>query len=200
MSALDDVEAQIVADLNATQGPWRARPAAVRIALLVVPAVAVVIVATLALSANRGVDASVVSAAVAGLVALLAVALAPERPALSERVAQGAALLSVGAFGVELLHMHEGGASGAAACAAIVVVVALVAAGALAAALFASRLPLRPWHRVGLATAAALGASSGVWHHCASHEMWHVLLAHAAVPVVVMGAVAAGLGLRRAPN
>ena len=41
MSALDDVEAQIVADLNATQGPWRARPAAVRIARLVVPAVAV---------------------------------------------------------------------------------------------------------------------------------------------------------------
>lgn len=197
MSALEDVQAQITADLAATQGPWRARPLALRVALVVVPGLVVLIGAALALAPYRGVDLSVVCAGVAGLVALVGVGLAPERPGLSERFSQGAALLALVAFVVELTHMHEGGASGAAACASVVIVVAVVAAVVLAVALFASRMPLRLWHRVGLATAAALGASSGVWHHCASHEMLHVLIAHAAVPVLAIFAIALLLGLRR---
>ena len=195
---LEQARAQIVADLEATQGPWRRRALVVRIAALVVPAVVVVGMAVVMMGPSRGPGAPVVVAGLASLLALLGTALAPARPALSERVAQLATAIATAAFVAEVSRMDAAAPTGSGArCLGATVVVGVVAAAVIAAGLFWSRLPLRAWHRIGLGVASTLGASAAIWHHCASSERLHLLLAHALGPVALLAVVVVVVGRLR---
>lgn len=195
-SPLDQVRAQIVADLEQTQGPWRKKSAPLRWALLLVPAVFVVAVSFMVLEPERGAAPPVVVAGVASLLALLATAWAPTKPAASERLAQVSAVVAVVAFVAEATRMqdvpdvHELGG----ACLGITAAITAVAAAVTGAGLLWSRLPLRLWHKVGLATASTLGACSALWHHCPSNEMLHVAVTHTLGPVALIAVVVVVLG------
>lgn len=190
-----DVRAFIVADLARTQGPWRKKSPAQRFALLFVPAFLVVGAGFLLLDGGRGVTAQVVVAGAASLVALLATALAPTKPAASERMSQLAFAVAVVAFIAEVTRMEDGGPHDVgASCLILVAVLTVAAAVVTALALFASRLPLRLWHRIGLSTAATLGAASALWHHCPSVDKVHVAVAHTLAPVVLIAVVVVAMG------
>ncbi|MDP2341041.1 MAG: hypothetical protein Q8O67_08790 [Deltaproteobacteria bacterium] len=198
-SSLEQARAQIVADLEATQGPWRRRALLVRLGVLLIPAVVVVAAAFVMLEPGRGVSPPVVVAGLASLLALIAVALAPERPAASERLAQAATVVAVGAFIAEVTRMQDGPVlTGVGRCLGTTVVVGIVAAIVIAVGLSASRAPLRLWHKLGLGVASTLGACAAVWHHCPSNEMVHLLLAHALGPVALLAVVVVVVGRLRA--
>lgn len=203
-SPLEQARRQIAADLEETQGPWRRRPLLLRAALLVVPAVVVVGAAFVLLDPGRAVLSAgapaVVVAGVAALLGLIGVALAPERPALGERVAQLATVVAVAAFVAEVTRMdpvaHPGGGLGS--CLTSTGVVGAAAAVVVGAALWSSRLPLRLWHKIGLGVASILGACAAIWHHCPSAAVAHVLVAHTLGPVALLAAVVVVMGrLRR---
>ena len=194
---LDDVRAQIVADLEKTQGPWRQKSAPLRWALLLLPAVVVVGVGFMMLEPYRGVSAQVMVAGLASLLALLATALAPAKPAASERLSQVAVVVAVAAFIAEATRMddHPGGQHDfGSSCLTITAGITLAAAVVIAVGLFSSRLPLRLWHKIGLGTAATLGACSALWHHCPSSDMLHVAVAHTLGPVALLAVVVVVLG------
>jgi uncharacterized membrane protein YhaH (DUF805 family) len=198
MNTLEQARAQIVADLEATQGPWRRRALWLRAGLLLIPAVVVVACAFVMLEPGRGVSLPVVVAGLASLLALIAVAAAPQRPASSERIAQVAAVVAVVAFVAEVTRMDDAGVvAGVGSCLSTTVVVGVVAAVVIALGLWSSRAPLRLWHKLGLGVASTLGACSAVWHHCPSNEMVHVLLAHALGPVALLAAVVVVVGRLR---
>lgn len=200
MSGLDDVRAQIVADLEQSQGPWRKKSAPLRFALLLVPASVVVGVGFLMLAPERGFALPVVVAGLASLLALCATALAPAKPAASERLSQAATAVAVAAFVAEVARMDDAAAAVTAAadvgvdCLVITAVLTVAAAGLIAAGIYASRLPLRLWHKIGLATAATLGACSALWHHCPSSDMLHIAVGHTLGPVALIAVVVVALG------
>lgn len=195
--SLDDVRAQIVADLEKTQGPWRSKSAPLRWAILVVPAVVVVAASFMMLEPGRGVAPPVVVAGLASLLALLATALAPTQPSTSERLSQAAVVVAVAAFIAEVTRMETGPGDGPqpfGSCLTITAAITVAAAVVIAAGLLSSKLPLRLWHKVGLGTAATLGACSALWHHCPSTQMLHVLVAHTLGPVALLAVVVVVLG------
>lgn len=192
--SLDDVRSQILADLDETQGPWRRRPLAVRICALCVPALVVIGAAVVVLTPSRGASTSVFVAALASIIGLIGVVLAPEKPAWGERFSQAAVVVALVAFATEVLRMNDVPMGSTAGCLGIVSIVAVAAAVVTAAGLMASRLPLRAWHRVGLATSTTLGACAALWNHCPSAEVVHVLVAHTLGPVALIAAVVAVVG------
>jgi hypothetical protein len=180
------LEAEVIGRLEREQGRWRARPLALRVLQVVLPGLAVVVMAALLLPAGRSVSTSVLLAGVASLLALVGVAVAPQRPALGERVAQLATVVALVAFVVELRPMVVGAGSVGVGCLSMTGIMALVISALTTASLAVSGLPLRLWHRVGLATAAVLGSAMAVWHHCAADTVAHVVVGHVGGPLLVM--------------
>lgn len=195
--SLDAAREAILADLQQAQGPWRQRSAAARRASLFLPLLLVVAGAFFGLSWHRGLSIPVIAASLSSLIALIGVVLAPERPGLSERIAQVAVVVAVVAFVAEVVRMNQTPMGSTLACLATIVVVAVVAAAVAGLALLSSRLPLRLWHRIGVGTAGSLGACGAIWNHCPSSETVHVVVAHALGPVVVLAAVVVVFGLLR---
>ena len=196
MSPLEQARAQIVADLEGTQQVWRKKPALLRVALLLVPALAVVVAAWAVLDAGRSWSSvPVLTASLASLLALLSTTMAPSKPAASERLSQVATVVAVVAFIAEATRMqdvpdiHMG-----LDCFAYVFAFAVASAVVTGVGLRASRLPLRLWHRIGLATAATLGACSALWHHCPSVEVLHIAVAHTLGPAALIAAVVVVVG------
>lgn len=179
------LEADVIDRLAREQGGWRARPLARRVLQVFLPGLAVIVMAALLLPAGRGVSTSVLLAGLASLLALVGVAVAPQRPAIGERVAQLAIAVALVAFGVELRPMVPGAGSVGVGCLSITVVLALVVSALTTASLAVSGLPLRLWHRIGLATAAVLGSAMAVWHHCAADTVAHVVVGHVGGPLLV---------------
>ena len=195
--SLDAAREAILADLQNTQGPWRQRPAALRVTSLLVPLLVVVGAAFFGLSWHRGLSLQVVAALLSSVIALVGIVLAPERPGLSERFSQIAVVVAVVAFAAELSRMDRTPMGSTLGCLATTGGVTVVAAAVVAFALFASRLPLRLWHRIGIATASTLGACGAVWNHCPSTEVGHVIVGHALGPAVVLGVIVVVVGLAR---
>jgi hypothetical protein len=189
----------ILKDLETGQGAWRRRPMMLRLLMLGLPTVLVVGMAFVGLSALRGMSTSVVLAALAGALALLGVMAAPQRPALGERLAQVATVIALAAFGVELTAIRAGDGDVGSGCLSITTVVALLSSAVTMALLASTGLPLRVWHRVGLAVAGVAGACTAVWHHCPSDRLLHVLVSHALGPLACLAliVVAAGRWRRR---
>lgn len=197
LPGLDAARAAIAADLARTQGPARTAPWRTAFAV-VVPVVVVIGGAFVALSALRGFGVAVVAAAVAAVLALVGVAIAPRRPGLGERFAQLAVPVAVAAFAAELWRMVPGGVAGAAACVTTTTTVAVLAGIGAVVGVWSSGLPLRAWHKAGVAVVAVVGACAAVWHHCRSDELGHVLIAHIAGPVLLMLVVFVVVGRRGA--
>ena len=193
-SPLSAVHAEILKDLEARQGPWRRRPLIVRLLMAGLPGLAVIAVAWFALPPSRDIGVPIVGAGVAALLAFLGVALAPERPAVGERLSQLATVVAVIAFAAELSRAGPPGSMGTTGCLATTGAVTVVALLASCGGLWSSGLPLRPWHRIGLAVAVTLGACAAAWHHCMSDQVVHVLFAHGVGPVLLAGGVALGVG------
>ncbi len=197
LAGFDAVRASIMADLDRRQGPAVRAP--VRTMLrITLPTLAVVIAAFVLLPPLRDMGASVVVAGAAALLALCAVAVAPARPALGERLAQLAVPIALFAFAAELWRMVPGGATGAAACFGSTAAVASLAAVVVAAGLWSSGLPLRTWHTVGVGVVAVVGACTAVWHHCRSDELLHVIVSHVSGPLLLVGLIVVVVRRRQA--
>lgn len=179
------LESDVVARLEAEQGGWRSRPLALRVLQLALPCLAVVVMAVLLLPPGRGVSASVVLAGLTSLLALAGVVVAPQRPAAGERIGQLATVVAFVAFGLELRPMMPGAGTAGVGCLSMTAVMALVVSALTMASLAVSGLPLRLWHRVGLATAAVLGSAMAVWHHCAADTVAHIVVGHVIGPMLV---------------
>jgi hypothetical protein len=179
------LEADVVARLDREQGRWRSRPLALRVLQLALPLLAVVVMAVLLLPTGRGWSASVVLAGITSLLALAGVVVAPQRPAVGERIAQLATVVALVAFGLELRPMMPGTGSVGVGCLSMTAIMALGVSALTMASLAVSGLPLRLWHRVGLATAAVLGSAMAVWHHCAADTVAHVVVGHVTGPLLV---------------
>ncbi len=187
LEGLSPVFDAIMADLGGVQARWRAKPWLLRVAILAVPALLVVTSTLMMFSALRGMTASVWCAAAASLLALVGVVLAPWRPALGERLAQLATAVAVVAFGIELSMMRPGNNDMGMGCLSLTAVIALLTSSLTMLGIAASGLPLRLWHRVGLAVVAVLGGCTSVWHHCANDQLSHVLVGHGVGPIVCLG-------------
>jgi hypothetical protein len=194
---LADLERDLVGRLDDEQGRWRRRPLVLRVLQLALPVVVVVTVGALLLPGGVGISWPVRGALVAAALALVGVVVAPARPALGERFAQLATAVAVVAFALELAPMAFSAGNSGVGCLSITSLMALVASSATAASLSLSGLPLRPWHRAGLAVAAVLGACATLWHHCAANTVLHVVVGHAVGPALVAGALYLILGWRR---
>lgn len=183
------VHADIRADLEATQGPWRQKGWLGRAwpeLLAIGFALVFVFVRSPAAIGVWGV-ASVWAIAFALLLGLAGVAIAPAKPALGERFGQATwgLVLTGGALQlVQATHMTIGPLVPKAAlmCTAMTFVGASVPLGMMVWGLKRSGLPVRSWHSAAVAAAAMAAGSWSSWRHCQAHEMWHVIISHVAVP------------------
>ena len=150
------------------------------------PVVLLVGMAWLGLSALRGISTSVVLAALAGGLALLGVMVAPQRPGVGERLAQVASVVAVVAFGAELAGMTGKGVDAGGGCLPVTAVVGVLSSAMMLTVVARSGLPMRWWHRMGVAVAGVLGGCTAVWHHCASDQLVHRVLLHALGPLAVV--------------
>lgn len=194
---LRGLEASVLGRLDEEQGRWRRRPLLLRVLQTALPIVVVIAVAAVMLPGSGGVSWSVAGALVAAGLALVGVVMAPSRPGLSERFAKVATVVAVVAFALELAPMAMVAGNSGVGCLSITSLVALLASSVTAASLALSGLPLRPWHRAGLAVAAVLGASATIWHHCAADSVVHVVVGHTAGPAVIGLLVFMAIGWRR---
>lgn len=197
MTPLESARAQIVADLEARQGPWRRRSPALRAARLLLPTT-VVVGGLMLLAPAHEPKATVVLAVAAAMLGLLGVSLAPERPSIAERVSQLATALAVLAIADELTCTGDVWAL-TPLCASVTTFFAVVMAATTTAVLWSSGTPLRLWHRLGLATTTTLGACAAIWHSCPGNTATHVWLAHGVAPLAVVALITFGVGrlLRR---
>jgi len=192
----DEIRARIARSLDEGQGAWRARSPVKRAAPFVVAVVvAVGYFVALPPAPNASalhVVASLV-AALAGLLAIVAVAVAPQSPGRGERLAQLAIVVGVVAVVVEVALALSLPASGdvGVVCFAFTLIGAVLPIAVVAGALRSSGLPLRPSHAVAAATAGFALAAGTVWLHCPSEALVHLLVGHATLPALVV----VGLGL-----
>lgn len=192
----DDVRARIARSLDEGQGAWRARSPLKRAAPFVVAVVlALGFFVALPPAPNASafhVVASLV-AALAGLLAVAAVGVAPQAPGRGERLAQLAIVVGVLAVVVEgalALSLPASGDVGA-VCFVFTLIGAVLPIAVVAGALRSSGLPLRRAHAVAAAAAGLALAASTVWLHCPSEALVHLLVGHATLPALVV----VGLGL-----
>lgn len=190
--ALDALRAKIGADLQARQGPDRARSPWSRFWPFL-GAAAVGLGALPVLSPARS-GTGLLPVGLAGLAAglsLVAAAVAPRRPARAERIGQLGIAVAAGAVVAELLHATPGREAplGAhAGCAGTTLATALVPAGLVGFALVRSGLPARWFHVAPAAAAAVALAVTAVWRHCPWVDPVHVGIAHAALPAAFVAA------------
>jgi len=151
------------------------------------------------LPALRGMSSSVALALASALLALSGAATAPQRPGLGERLAQVAVVVAVVAFVVELGVAQRDATEPGMMCLSLTTLIAIAVVIATFAGVAASRLPLRPWHRISLVTSGVLGGCTALWHHCAADGVVHVVVGHVVGPAIV-GVVLALALARRAPR
>jgi hypothetical protein len=173
---LDAVRAQIVADLEATQGAWRRKSTASRFTYLGVGA-ATALLPWVALHRPLS-SLSGALLVVAGVLALVAAGTVTQWPAAGSRLAVTSAL--IGLLGVVL----EGTRGGdgvfvqlAFKCGALTAACVALPAALLAVHLDRARFPARFSHVLGLASVGVAG-SAAVWAACKDTHGAHLLLEH----------------------
>jgi hypothetical protein len=197
---LDDVRARIHDDLERTQGPWRARswasrlwPAATALAL---GGVLLFVWPAGALDGRPLVAAAAVTGTLAVLLTILAATAAPERPGLAERLSLAGLALGLLALGWEaalglLSPTTSFTALSAVKCGGMMLALAAAPLVPLGFNLWRSRCPARPLHVAAAIAAATAAAGVAMWRHCAADERLHILLAHVALPALLV----VGLGI-----
>jgi len=201
VGALDALRDQLKRDLADKQGPHRERSALARRWPFFLAALAGAIFATVYRpmeGASVAVIAAEVIAGIAGLVCLVAAAIAPDRPGASERVARGGLALAVLALGAQAFMARDW--SREMVDAGIKCGVAVFAFGLIPLALGffglkRSGLPVRSLHAVALVVSAFAMTGASVLSHCPMTNLWHVLGGHVALPTVL--AALAWLGVYR---
>jgi hypothetical protein len=190
-SGLDEVRARIAADLVDRQGPWRARSTIAKVAPFAVAFVIGLLLFVVLRPAPGALVTKVLAsvlAALSGVAALVAVALAPARPALGERLALGA--LSIGAVALVV----EGWLASAMptdidlglVCFAVTLAGGLVPVAIVTATLRASGLPVRRLHALAATTAGLALAGAAVWLHCPAERLFHLVVGHMALLVIAL--------------
>jgi hypothetical protein len=196
--ALLALRAKITGHLDATQGAFAARPLWDRMAPLAV-AVVCALGAVAWGGATGGMTFSAVGGLLASLIALTAVALAPQRPGHAEWCARAALAVACAALATEiglawLSPPTEGGTD--VQCASAISVLALPPLAMATWFLARSQMPARMFHVAAIACAAFLASGAAVWAECPGTHMGHVMRSHIVAPLVV--AVLLALLSRRA--
>lgn len=193
---LADVASQIRQDMRARQGPHRKRTVMQKLwPMTLAAAVGALLFMVLAPSPSAGPLHFAASglAALAGLLCLLAAAVAPDQPAAGERVALGgvlAALCALVVEGVLAAQMPQLGFNAGLKCAMVSVVTGLLPMGLVLFAIKRSGLPVRPLHATAIVLAALSLSGASVWLHCSAQDFWHMMSGHVLLPTVVAGALA----------
>jgi hypothetical protein len=189
-ASLDALRAQLEQQMQAEQGPWRARPSWQRALVTAAPAVLVMVAAGLMLAPVRGWGFSLGAMAAGGLLAVSAFAMATIRPSLSERLAQVSIVVLLVGVVLESWAAHGAGLGPVVPCSSTSSGLALLAAGPTLWWIRSSGFPFRRWHFAALAASVMAMAAVPVWRHCPSTERGHAMLAHGLVPLlagVVLG-------------
>ena len=142
-------------------------------------------------------------AALAGALALFAVACAPEQPGRGERLARISMVLGGIGLALEVLFSlaNEAPTPGDdVRCVLAIAGGAILPAVLLTVGLKLSGAPVRRAHALAVGVAGALSASAAVWVHCPGTAVGHVLGAHVALPiglVLAVGLLVAAIGRPR---
>jgi uncharacterized membrane protein YdcZ (DUF606 family) len=187
----DDVRARIAAELETRQGPWRARSATARLAPFMA-ALAFGLLFFVVVRPAPGADATrlVASlfAALAGVLALVAIAMATTRPALGERLSLAALVAGAGALVVEgtLALSMPGDAELGFVCFAMTLIGGLLPIVVVVATLRVSGLPVRRLHALSATMTGLALAGAAVWLHCPAEKMFHLVVGHMALPTLAI--------------
>ena len=208
LAGLESVKADMLADINESQGEWRSRTALGRYWPFVLAALfgAGFIASTSKGMLNPILIAAIACAGVSAVVCLSAVLLAPTHPGMSERVAMGGILLALVAFGLELWggFVLTGGSSEfhlsmTLKCTGRMTAMFMVPLGVLIFAMRRTGLPVRFLHAAALTTGALSLAAVSSWKACTPDDIVHISLGHIAAPALfipVVGLIAWRLARR----
>lgn len=204
--ALEALRGRIRADLEQTQGPFRQAGVAGRywpFALALLLGGLAMLLFKPAVNARWDQVLAAVLAGGAGLFCLAAAAVSPTRPGLGERLSRGGLLVAVGALVFELIEavrMPGDTVDLGAPCAITLVVSGLLPMGALYFGMRRSGLPVRRAHAAAIVAAALALAGATVWLHCPVQNLWHLVVGHVAIPLVVAVGLSFGLFSLFAPR
>jgi hypothetical protein len=199
LSALDALRAQLHADLDDKQGPFRRAGLVGRywpfaLALLF-GAFSVILLRPVDAADPPRLLASVL-AGLSGVVCLVAAAWAPTRPGRGERVATVGIVLGAVALLVEGVvasampsEVFELGGK----CTATMIAVATLPILALFFGFKRAGLPVRRRHAAGMTVAGVAMAGATVWLHCPADNAIHLLSGHMVIPSLIAVGLSVGL-------
>jgi hypothetical protein len=196
-ASLRALEQQLGDELEQTQGRWRRRPLVLRLLWLLGPPLVVFGAAFYVLSAGRALTLPVVLGLIALVFGFVSLGVMAERPGLSERLVQGAVVVGLAAFALQAVGVEASPAVPPWGCLSLNAGVAVTVFAAAFWGLSQTALPLRLWHRIGVALLAGTGACVVLWHHCPARDPVHVWVAHLVGPAAVVVVLALLLRLGR---
>lgn len=182
----------ITKDLEVTQGHHRQRSFIGKTWPLILAAVLSMAFVTWRIDPKMlfgGAQLASLTAMLASVLSYIAVALAPERPGASERLAFGVVVLALLSFGGHLLviqNIHFDFSDLGLGCTGKSMAVGLVPFGLALFAIVRTRLPVRPLHLAAVVISAFSFSCAAIWLLCpGSGSTAHVAAGHVLIPIII---------------